>query len=390
MEQTNIINLPVIGMVQHGKQVPTANGGTRAKELGYFIAKIQDNYMINFLQKFDEQYKGKQYIEIEFPTNNPLSKKFVRYNQGGDVCHCIEGNNTGSQKTKNGWKPIECNIKNCQYRQKNEQGKTACNRIGWLKFFIPSISKDRIWLMKITSQSSINKLSSYIDLQKAQGNSLIGSYVLFLKQEEQESKATGQKFNNYVLDILKKEDFIFQNTIPKTIEKTKELSTKDSQTVDNNVQDNSVLDNNIQKKNDNATTPKNKTKVVEKTEKTKTKTASKKVNSTTEKNDVATSKVEDKKQTDKKELSLDNCYVLIKTFTQNIKQKNGEIKPYVMGEFYDMKDKQFNVAINPKDVEELQECDMGTVAKLDLQTIGDVHFALGIEYVEKCKKNVAA
>ena len=159
--------------------------------------------------------------------------------------------------------------------------------------------------------------------------------------------------------------------------------------MDNNVQNESVLDNNIQKKIDTATTQKNKTEVVEKT-KTKTKTASKKVNSTTEKNDVVTSKVEDKKQPDKKELSLDNCYVLIKTFTQNIKQKNGEIKPYVMGEFYDMKDKQFNVAINPKDVEELLKCDMGTVAKLDLQTIGDVHFALGIEYVEKCKKNVAA
>ena len=63
MEQTRYVNLPVIGMVQHGEQVPTANGGKRAKELGHFIAKIQDNYMQKFLQKFKELYEGKKYIE---------------------------------------------------------------------------------------------------------------------------------------------------------------------------------------------------------------------------------------------------------------------------------------------------------------------------------------
>ena len=153
----------------------------------------------------------------------------------------------------------------------------------------------------------------------------------------------------------------------------------------NNIFENKpVLDNKNQEKKDNNTTTKNKVEVVEKKEKPKAKTTNKKANSTTDINKVATSQVEEK------ENSLDNCYVLTRTYTQNIKQKNGENKPYVMGEFYDMEDKQFNVAINPKDAEELQKCDMGTVAKLDLKTIGDVHFALGIEYVEKCEKNVAA
>lgn len=206
MNQTKYANLPVIGRVQHGEKVATANGGTRAKELGHFIAKIQQEYMQKFLEKFNEQYKGKQYIEIEFCNDEPLTKKYVRYNQSGEVCSCLEGNNTANQKTKNGWQPVECNSQ-CQYRQKNEQGKSACNRIAWLKFFIPSICKDRIWLMRITGQTSINRLDAYINLQKAQGNSLKGRYILFLKQEEQTSQFTCQNFNNYILDIIKKEAY---------------------------------------------------------------------------------------------------------------------------------------------------------------------------------------
>ena len=38
----------------------------RVVELGHFIAKIEDDYMQAYLRKFNEQYKGKQSIEIEF------------------------------------------------------------------------------------------------------------------------------------------------------------------------------------------------------------------------------------------------------------------------------------------------------------------------------------
>ena len=116
--------------------------------------------MQGFLNKFNEQYMGKQYIEIEFCNENPLSKRFERNNQGGKVCYCMEGTTTGKQKTKDGWKPIECN-EQCQYRQKDKKGKSACNRIGWLKFFIPSICQNRIWLMRITGQESINRLDAF-------------------------------------------------------------------------------------------------------------------------------------------------------------------------------------------------------------------------------------
>lgn len=148
-------------MVQHGIQVPVGNGGKRAKELGHFIAKGEDSYMQLFLQKFKNDYEGKTSIEIAFCEDNPLIKKYVRYNQGGKACHCLEGSQTANQKVNNKWQPIECS-EQCQYRQKDDKGKSACNRIGWLRFLIPSISKDKIWLMKITGQKSINRLDALL------------------------------------------------------------------------------------------------------------------------------------------------------------------------------------------------------------------------------------
>lgn len=378
MEQTRNINLPIIGMVQHGIQVQNPNGTKRAKELGHFIAKIQDDFMQKFLQKFDELYTGKKYIEIEFVNENPLTKKFVRYNQGGETCHCLEGQTTGTQKTKDGWKPVECNTEQCQYRQKNNMGKTACNRIGWLKFFIPSISTDRIWLMKITGQTSINRLDAYIKVQKSQGNSLKGRYILFLKQEEQESKTTGQKFNNYILDILRKEDFLLEQTIPKTSEKVQELSTTNTQNVNNEVV----------KQEENTITEKNET-TNPKVDNTKTKTTKKETKTKTKK-DVSTNSTEKKTETETSDDPFKDCYALLSTSTEILTNKKGEHKEYLIGEFADMKDNITNIVIRPEDSEELKQCDLGTFVKLNINEIGGRKFAMKLEYVEKTLKKVAA
>lgn len=388
MEQTRFVNLPVIGMVQRGKIEKTPKGTKKVVELNHFVAKVTDEHMEEFLQRFNELYEGKSSIDIEIFDESPLTTKYVRYNQSGAVCSCLTTSNIAHQKTKDGWKEVNCSGE-CEHRQRNAQGKCNCNRIGWFKFLMPSICKDRIWLMKITGQTSINRLQDYFSLQKVQGESLKGHYTLFLKQEEV-TDYTGKSYNHYILDIFKKSNISSSNTIPQNTKTEPELSTKTEQTVNNIVQNDTVFDNKNKEKKDNNTTTKNKVEVAEKKEIPKVKTTSKKANSTKEINNVATSQVNEKEQPGEKENSLENCYVLIRTYTQNIKQKNGEDKPYVMGEFYDMEDKQFNVAINPKDAEELQKCDMGTVAKLDLQLIGNVHFALGIEYVEKCEKNVAA
>lgn len=388
MEQTRLVNLPVIGMVQRGKIEKTPKGTKKVIELNHFVAKVTDEHMEEFLERFNELYEGKSSIDIEIFDERPLTTKYVRYNQSGTVCSCLTNSNIAHQKTKDGWKEVTCSSE-CEHRQRNAQGKCNCNRIGWFKFLMPSICKDRIWLMKITGQTSISRLQDYFVLQKVQGESLKGHYTLFLKQEEV-TDYTGKSYNHYILDIFKKSDISSSNITPQKSKTEPELSTKNEKNVNNIVENEPVFDNKNQKQKDNTTTTKSKVEVAEKKEIQKEKTTSKKTNSTKEINNVATSQVKEKEQPSEKENSLNNCYVLTRTYTQNIKQKNGEDKSYVMGEFYDMEDKQFNVAINPKDAEELQKCDMGTVAKLDLKLIGDVHFALGIEYVEKCEKNVAA
>lgn len=387
MEQTRNTNLPIIGMVQHGIQIQNPNGTKRAKELGHFIAKIQDNYMQKFLQKFKELYEGKKYIEIEFVNDNPLTKKFVRYNQGGEVCYCLEGNNIGSQKTKNGWKPIECNTVECPYRQRNEVGKTACNRIGWLKFFIPSISMDRIWLMKITGQKSIDRLDSYIKIQKAQGNPLNNRYILFLKQEEQENKFTGQKFNNYVLDILKKEDFLLEQTIPQTSEISVKQSTANAENVNNNVvnQEPETIENN---NTSNVTTIEN----INSKEVSTKKSTTKKQTKSKSKNEENTPKETKSKETKTEDTDDEskNCYALLRTFTKKLIDKTGKTKEYLIGEFADMQDNISNIVIRPEDSKEIAECDLGTFVKLDVSEIGGRKFAIKLEFIEKRLKNIAA
>lgn len=71
---------------------------------------------------------------------------------------------------------------------------------------IPDVSSDRIWYIKTTSFYSIQNISAYINLQKQLNNSLIGNYKLFLKPKE--NLVNGKVFTNFVLDIVKSDDFI--------------------------------------------------------------------------------------------------------------------------------------------------------------------------------------
>lgn len=380
MEKTRLVNLPIIGMIQHGKIEKTPKGTKRVIELNHFVAKVTDEHMIYFLKKFNEIYENKSSIDIEIFDENPLTTKYTRYNQSGIACSCPTASNKAYQKTKNGWQEIECSG-DCLHRQRNEQGKCNCNRIGWFKFFMPKICTDRIWLMKITGQTSINRLQDYFILQQMQGKSIKGHYNLFLKQEEV-SDFTGKTYNHYILDIVKKSDNTFFNNVSSINELNSELSTEKDKAVDNNTQ-NVDISGNQNKEN------KTKTNTTKKTEKTSIETTNKCEKTTSKKTDVANKNIEEKTKVQQED-TTDNCYVLMRTYKQDIIQKNGENKSYVMGEFYDMEDKQFNVAIKPEDAKELQKCDMGTVTKLELKNFNDVYFAIKLDYVQKLEKNIAA
>ena len=146
---------------------------------------------------------------MRFFDEDPFTVKQARYNQSGLACYCMDGSTQGKQKVKNKWKPIECN-ENCEYKMKEGPGKAMCSLEGTLKFMLPDICTDKIWYMKITGHASIQTLRNYIDFQKQLGNSLIGDYVIFLKEIEQ-TNIEGNKFKNKVLDIIRKEDFISNN-----------------------------------------------------------------------------------------------------------------------------------------------------------------------------------
>lgn len=327
--------------------------------------------MQTYLEKFDELYKGKKSIDIELFSDEPLSIKYQRFNQSGNVCSCMENSNKAKQKTKDGWQEIDCN-ESCKYRQKDEKGKSACNRIAWLKFIIPSIAKDRIFLMRISGQTSINRLDDYFSLQKQQGNSIKGLYTLFLKQEEQ-SNLFGKTFNNYVLDILKKDDFISENTISKTTEIKND-------NVNSTVNKEQTVTPSPTHTNSTVTTSKKEAQSVKKT----TSKAKKDTKSS-----LDTPKSQEKTDTISQD-ELDSYYILLETFNKTIVDKTGTKKDYLVGKFADSKDKICEIIVRPEDAEELVLCDLGTVVKPELTKRGENKFAMKLEFIQKVGKKVAA
>lgn len=334
------------------------------------------------LNRFNEKYHQENKINVRFFDENPLSVRRTRYNQGGAVCYCMEEQEQGKQKVSNVWKTVNCS-EDCKYRMSSDgTSKPMCNLEGNLKFLLPEISSDRIWIMKITGQTSIQRLKAYINLQKQLGNSLIGDYTIFLKKEEQTNKS-GKTFNNYILDIMKKEDFISNNTIPQNQTKPKELSTKSSQNVNNTT---TKTNENVDKKEENTT------KVNEKPlkeVKTVEKKATKKVDKD-KKQETAIQEENKQKQEDKESKNeFENYYILVETSTKTL-MKAGKPTEYLIGNFVDIKDKTIDVVIPPQFADELLQCDIGTTVILDLATVGDKTFTNSIEYVQKCLKNVAA
>ena len=156
------------------------------------------------LEKFNNLYKESKELNIYFPDENPFTERRVRYNQGGTVCYCLLNQTKGKEKIGKQWSEKNCS-EECEHRIAPKGKKTACLIEGSLKFILPEISSDRIWCLKTKSYYSRKNISDYINFQKQLNNSLIGNYKLFLKPKE--NIVEGKTFNNYVLDIVKIDDF---------------------------------------------------------------------------------------------------------------------------------------------------------------------------------------
>lgn len=343
--------------------------------------------MQQYLDKFNKLIRGAKSIDIQFLNDNPLSIRNERNNQGGMACYCLENETIGKQKVKNLWQNIEC-TGDCQYLKKDSNGKKACNRIAWLKFFIPSISNDRVWLMRITSQDSINNLKAYINMQKLQGNSLKGIYTIFLQQKEQVDWQ-GKIHNNYVLDIIEKintaslpSPISTQNTVKDDFKKTELRETANVQVSGQNDTENQKTKSAVASKST----------VKKETKKSTKKTVDKKVDNLdvekTASNTNSEISPKDTQNVPNGDTEIKEDFALISTSEEILNTANGE-KKYVVGQFCNMNDEMCNVYIRPDFAEELQNCDLGTMVNLTIKEKAGKKFAIDLIYLAKCLKEQA-
>jgi hypothetical protein len=375
MKETRNFKLPIIGRVQHGEQIVNDNGKKQVKEYKYFIAKVKEPNMQHYLEKFNKLIKGKKNIDIQFLDDNPLTVRYERNNQGGRACYCMENEETGKQKVKNLWQPIKCTA-DCQYLKRDSNDKKACNRIAWLKFFIPEISTDRLWLMKITSQEAIDNLKGYIAMQKLQGNSLKGTYTIFLYDAEQIDRQ-GKIHNNCLVDIVEK-NIATQNTIPQISQNVEHHQTIQAEVKETTLSKNKDTVKESKKSNTRKSTSKT---AAESTSKKAEKEETKSVSENNTK-DISTAENLQSKETT-------GDYAFISTYEEIVKTAKGE-KKYVVGEFVDMDDKIHNIYVKHEFANELRQCDIGTMVKLTVQEKADRKFAMDIMYIIKMQKKDVA
>lgn len=382
MEQVTRTNLPIVGRIQHGEQ-QVVNQRKRVTELGYFIAKTKNNNMNFLLNRFNEKYPKQTFLNVQFFDEDPLTVRKARYNQGGIVCYCMSGTSKGKQKVSNKWQDIECDS-NCKYCIKQEgTSKPACNYEGTLKFMLPEISQDRIWIMKITGQQSISNLEEYIEFQKYLGNSLKGTYTIFLNQIEQ-TNSEGKKFNNFVIDIVKAEDFNSNNNSNSQIDSKNPIIS--TQNIDNNIPSQVPNEKNTQKdtKKTNRQT-KTSTKKDAKTNNTNV------VTSTSDgKNDsqMKQTQVTDEKKNNAPETHQEHCF-LYDTEYKNFK-KSGKDTEYLIAKVADVNDKTTDVVVKPEFREKIEKCNIGTELIIELEKFGENIISKHIEFVNPIPKKVAA
>lgn len=384
MEQVTRTNLPIVGRIQHGEQ-QFINQRKRVTELGYFIAKTKNSNMNFLLNRFDEKYPKQTFLNVTFFNEDPLTIRRIRYNQGGAVCYCMSGTTKGKQKVSNKWQDIECSS-NCKYCIKQEgANKPACNYEGTLKFMLPEISEDRIWIMKVTGQQSISNLEEYIGFQKYLGNSLKGTYTIFLNQIEQ-TNAEGKKFNNFVIDIVKTEDFNSNNnSISQNDTKNSIISTKNTNNVENTIPSQSQTQTETEKNTKKGTKTSRQTKKSTKTNDTNVVSSmeTEKVDSNLEQPQITNEQNQNVPQTYK-----EHCF-LYDTEYKNFK-KAGKDTEYLIAKVTDENDKTTDVVVKPEFREKMEKCDIGTELILELQKFGENIISKNIDFVRPILKKVAA
>lgn len=347
--QTKFRTLPLAGSIRHGEK-QEKNGKTKPIELGHFIAKVQDEAMEHLRGKFQKIYDKSKVLNICFIDENPLSIRRVRYNQSGVACYCLIDQSKGKEKSNKQWLDKEC-TENCQHRSAPEGKKPQCVIEGTLKFMIPEVSPDRIWYLKTTSFYSIQNIDSYITLQKTLNNSLIGSYKLFLKPKE--SIIEGKTYNNFVLDIVKIDNFNsnqISNQTNNIINNTKQTPIDTEQIQETQPISPSTPDNKL-------VTDKSSSSIV----------------------DISIPKSQNSEPTAE---NLDRYYVLLDTQKITL-NKDGVPTKYLEATFVDKDSKEIKAIINPKYAKDMEQCELGSQFLIDIEKFGERLIVNNCEYLHK-------
>ena len=180
-------------------------------------------------------------------------------------------------------------------------------------------------------------------------------------------------FENFILDIIREEEFDSNNYI----KKQKEVSTNISNNVDNHIQ-NPKQSENISTKAD-STNNSTDNKIVQNNELSVIENKNSKESNTSQISN-SQNNAEDK---------FKNYYVLVESYEKEL-QKDGKPTKYQFATFVDQYNKTVDAVISPKFIKELIQCDTGTTVILDLKTAGKLTIANDIKFVQKCPKNVAA
>lgn len=349
--QTAFTTLPIAGSIKHGAK-QGKEGKERPIELGYFVAQVHDDAMKHLAEKFNAFYKESKELNIYFPNENPFTERRVRDNQSGRVCYCLLNQTKGKEKIGKQWTEKNCS-EECEYRTAPKGKKPACLIEGTLKFMIPEISSDRIWCLKTKSYYSRQNIKNYINFQKHLNNSLIGNYKLFLKPKE--DVIEGKTFNNFVLDIIKNDNFI-SNSISN--QETTNITTS------NNTQ---VAKSPLKEKK-----PKNTNKVD---------TPIKHIIPEGE-SDVISIEIPKSEKSEPTEDDLKRYYVLIDTKDVTINKK-GKPTKYLEAKFCDKDSKEVNVIIHPKYAKDMSLCELGSQFLMDIEKFGQRLIVNNCEYLIK-------
>ena len=354
--ETKYANFPIAGCLKHGIQE-----NNRPRELGYFIAKIQENAMQHLQQKFNQLYNEQKEVIIYFFSEDAYTIKKVKRNQSGTSCYCLNNSTKAKEKVNKKWIEKEC-LKECEFRQSKNNQKPMCQDEITLRFLIPNISKDRVWIFQSRSYHTINNIKSYIELQKLLGNSIQGYYKLFLSQKV--SEKDGNKFTNYVVDIVKIEESDLKP-------QTNNVETPVSNTITSIPQEKTKETKTQAKTN---TTEKTKTKPKNNT-KTQTTIQSKQKNTKQEDTIVPT------------EENINKYYILLDTGTVELTKKGQKVK-YTTGKFVNNDNRELEILFTPNFADEIAQCNLGSQFLLDTQKIGGRIYATTCQTIQKQLKEV--